>query len=139
MIDVQDMLSRVWENLMARPSGPLAFRFLIQPMMAAILAVRDGIKDARTGRSPYFWTVVMDPQERHGRLREGIVATAKIIVLALILDTIYQFKELDAFYPGEALIVAVVLAFIPYLLIRGPAARIARWWTRRSSAGQPAP
>ena len=38
MIDVQDMFSRAWENLMARPSGPLAFRFIMQPTMAAILA-----------------------------------------------------------------------------------------------------
>jgi hypothetical protein len=131
--EIQDMLSRVWENLVGRPSGPLALRFLLQPLMATIFAIRDGIKDARTGRSPYFWTVLTNPEERRGRLREGLAATAKIIVLAIILDTIYQFMELDKFYPGEGLIVAVVLAFIPYLVIRGPAGRITRWRARRSS------
>jgi len=35
---------------------------------------------------------------------------------------------LKAFYPGEALIISLVLAFLPYVLIRGPAARIARRW-----------
>jgi hypothetical protein len=42
--------------------------------------------------------------------------------------------EFNTLYPGEALIVAIVLAFIPYLLIRGPAARLARWWYRRASS-----
>ena len=133
-MDIQDVFSRVWENLLARPSGPMAFRFLMQPTMAAILAIRDGIRDGRTGRSPYFWTVLTNAEERRGRLREGIAATAKIIILAIVLDTIYQFTALHAFYPGEALIVALVLAFIPYLVIRGPAARICSWWGRRSSA-----
>jgi hypothetical protein len=34
---------------------------------------------------------------------------------------------LKTFYPGEAVIVAIALAFFPYLLLRGPIARIARW------------
>jgi hypothetical protein len=129
MIDVQDMFSRAWENLMARPSGPLAFRFIIQPTMAAILAIRDGVKDAQSSRSPYFWTVLMNPEERAERLREGVTATTKIIVLALLLDAIYQIKVLGTFYAGEAVFVALLLAFIPYLLIRGPVARVAHWWS----------
>jgi hypothetical protein len=43
---------RIWEDLMARPGGSLALRFILQPTMSAIFAVRDGIRDARTGRSP---------------------------------------------------------------------------------------
>ncbi len=35
----------------------MTFRFILQPVMAAIAALHDGIKDARLGRSPYFWTV----------------------------------------------------------------------------------
>ncbi|GJK94539.1 hypothetical protein TUM17568_57450 [Klebsiella oxytoca] len=31
------------------------------------------------------------------------------------------------FYPGEAALIAVLLAFVPYLLLRGPFARVARW------------
>ena len=33
-------------------------------------------------------------------------------------------------YPGQALIVAAVLAFVPYLMIRGPVTRIARRFIR---------
>ena len=44
------------------------------------------------------------------------------------MDTVYQITVLKAFYPGEAAIVALLLAFVPYLLLRGPIARITRWW-----------
>ena len=44
------------------------------------------------------------------------------------MDAIYQYQVLKTFYPGEAVIIALALAFVPYLLIRGPVARTARWW-----------
>jgi hypothetical protein len=128
---IEDVAQRFWENLLARPSGPLALRFLLQPMMATLLAIRDGAKDARVGRSPYFWTVLSKPDERRARLLEGIRATSKIVIVALILDAAYQFIELRAFYPGEAIVIAILLAFVPYVLLRGPAARVALWWRSR--------
>jgi hypothetical protein len=118
---------RVWEQLVARPTGPMAFRFILQPVMAGIVAMRDGIADANAGRTAYFWTLLADPLERGGRLREGLIATARIILLGLGMDVIYQLIVLKTFYPGEAVIVAIALAFFPYLLLRGPIERIARW------------
>lgn len=117
---------RGWQNLIARPNGRLALRFILQPLMATILAVRDGIKDARTGRSPFFWSVISDPAQRTARLHEGIASTGKIFVIAIAIDIAYQLLELNEFYPGEAVIVAALLAFVPYLALRGPAARLAR-------------
>jgi hypothetical protein len=35
---------------------------------------------------------------------------------------------LKRFYPAEAVIVALLFAFVPYVIIRGPVARIARRW-----------
>ncbi len=125
---IEDILQRFWEDLVTRPSGPLALRFLLQPAMATIFAIRDGIKDANSGRSPYFWTVLSSRDERNSRLREGVKATGMIMSLALILDATYQFIQFKTFYPLEAIVVAIVLGFVPYVLIRGPAARIARWW-----------
>lgn len=124
----QDIFQRTWTSLILRVTGPLSFRFLLQPAMAAIVAIRDGIRDARTGRSPYFWTVLTNHAERAGRLREGLKATARIIVLALVMDAAYQIMVLKAFYIGEATAIAIALAFVPYLLLRGPVARVARWW-----------
>jgi len=134
MTEIQEILSRFWTNLVERPDGPFAFRFVVQPIVAALLAVRDGVKDARGGRSPYFWTVLSNPAERGERLREGLSATSKVMLIAIVLDVMYQYVALQAFYAGEALVIAFVLGFVPYLLIRGPVARIAGWWSRRRRA-----
>jgi hypothetical protein len=112
----------------------MAFRFVLQPVMATIFAVRDGMKDAQTGRSPYLWTILHDPESRRTRLGEGLKAVGRVIVLGLVMDGIYQYRVLDSFRPLEAIVMALLLAFVPYLLLRGPAARIARHWRKRGDA-----
>ena len=51
-----------------------------------------------------------------------------VFTLALVLDLVYQVVELKWIYPLEAIVVAFTLAFLPYLLLRGPVNRLARWW-----------
>jgi hypothetical protein len=126
-----EVVLRIFRDLFNRPSEPMSFRFILQPVMALIAALRDGIKDARTGRSPYFWTIVSEPGKRAGRLREGLNATARILLLGLVMDVIYQIMVLKRFYPAEAVIIAAMLAFVPYFFMRGPIARIARRWYGR--------
>ncbi len=131
LAEAGEVLSRMWEHMLARPDGPLSFRLILQPTMAALLAIGDGIKDARTGRSPYFWTVLHDREKRVARLEEGLAATARILVLGLAIDMIYQVWVFGRVYPTEAAVVAIALAFLPYALIRGPVERIAKWWQDR--------
>jgi len=119
-------LEQFWHDLIERPDGPMRFRFVLQPLMATIVAIRDGRKDARSGRSPYFQAVLGNPQERIGRLREGLNATARIIALGLVMDVIYQAIVFKTFYSDQALVVALVLAFVPYVIIRGVTARVSR-------------
>jgi hypothetical protein len=47
---MEDILARVWENLVGRVGGRLTLHLVLQPTMAAILAIRAGLKDAREGR-----------------------------------------------------------------------------------------
>jgi hypothetical protein len=129
-----EVVFRILRNLINRPSEPMRFRFILQPAMAVILAIHDGIKDAKAGRSPYFWTMLSKPEKRAGRLREGLNATARIILLGIAMDVVYQLIVLKTFYPVEALLIAILLAFVPYVLIRGPAARVARRWRRDATA-----
>ncbi|MGO8944456.1 MAG: hypothetical protein ACLQJ7_12375 [Syntrophobacteraceae bacterium] len=123
---MEDLVTRVVENLIARVSGPMKFRLIIQPLMAAVFAVRDGIKDARGERPPYFWAIFTSPNQRSDILRDGWKSVGKIFIIAVIIDLVEQFIALRWFYPGEAVLVAFILACIPYLLIRGPVNRIAR-------------
>ena len=129
-----DVRERIWQNLLDRPGGPMTFRFVLQPIMATIAALYDGAQDARSGRSPYLRTVLADPAKRGRRLREGLISTARVILLGLCMDAIYQFIEFKTFYPAEAVIIALLLAFVPYLVLRGPFARVARWRQRDGAA-----
>ena len=112
-----EVLARIWQNMLDRPGGPFVFRFVLQPIMAVIAALRDGIQDARTGRTPFLWTVLADPTQRIGRLDEALIATSRIILLGLAMDAIYQFIEFKAFHPAETVIIALLLAFVPYVVL----------------------
>ncbi len=126
---------RIWRDIFDRPGGPMTFRFVLQPVMAAIAALHDGARDARAGRSAYLWTLLTSSAERGVRLREGVISTGRIILLGIGMDAVYQYTVLKTFYPGEMVVIAILLAFVPYLLLRGPFARLARWWTARKSSG----
>jgi hypothetical protein len=125
---------RIWQNLFDRPGGPMLFRFFLQPTMAAIAAWRDGVADARSGRTAFLAGALADPTQRTVRLNEALVATARIILLGLVMDIIYQAIEFKSFHPAEAVIIALMLAFVPYVVLRGLFTRIARRWVGNESA-----
>ncbi len=139
MLSVIDVLTRFWTDMIERADGPMTFRFFLQPTMALITALIDGIKDARAGKSPYAWLLAhSDSSQRLTAWREGVTATTRILLLGVGMDVIYQFRMFGGFkYPVEAFVIAVVLGFLPYLVLRGPINRIAGWWLRRRAAAHP--
>ena len=122
---------RIWRDFLERPSGPMAFRFFLQPTMATLAALHDGIQDARMGRTPYMMRLFSRPDHMSETLGEALHATARIVLLALAMDAIYQGITQDTFYPGEMVFVALMLAVLPYVLLRGGISRIARRWFHR--------
>jgi len=128
---MKDLLARVWMHLGDRIGGPMTFRIILQPTMAALLALRAGLKDAREDRPPYLWTVLTNPLQRADLLRQGWGAIARVFLLAVIMDVIYQWIVMRWVYPVEVVIVAILLAVVPYLLLRGPVNRLARRWRRK--------
>lgn len=130
---MEDLLTRFFENLVGRVHGPMSLRILLQPLMAIIFAVRDGRKDAREGQAPYLWAMFTDPTHRRALMQNGWKSVGKVFIIAIGLDAVYQYIALKWFYPGEALVVAFVLAIIPYSLLRGPVTRLT---PRKGSAGK---
>ena len=63
---------RFWQDIADRTHGPMTFRYYLQPAMAALAALPDGIKDARLGHKSFFWTALWDPSQPTGRLRQGM-------------------------------------------------------------------
>ena len=119
------IIARIAHNLVERVTGPMHFRLLLQPGMATFFAIRDGLKDARECKPPYFWGLFTDKGEREAMVKNGWKSVGKVFILAIVLDVVYQLIEHRwTVYPGEAVLVAIILAIVPYLLIRGPVNRI---------------
>jgi hypothetical protein len=59
-------------SLIHRTEGPLKFRFFLQPAMAILLAIRNGIQDWRAGKPPYLWEVCEDPAMRKSMITRGL-------------------------------------------------------------------
>jgi len=104
---MRELLARLWEHVIGRLSGPLHLRFIVQPAMAVILAIRFRRNEAPVLRAA--WKDV------------GLVWT-----IAFALDAGYQLVMLRWFYPGEALLIASFLALLPYVVVRQSMMRLAR-------------
>jgi hypothetical protein len=122
---MEDMMTRIATHLADRISGPMSFRLLLQPVMASIFAILAGLKDAKAGNPPYSWALLTSPGQRAELLRDGWKSVGKVFVLAIVLDCVYQWIVQRFIYPGEAILVALILAIVPYLLLRGPVTRLA--------------
>lgn len=134
---MEDILIRFADNLIGRLHGPLTLRLLLQPAVAIFFATRAGMRDARENRVPYFWALLNNPAHRQEMLRDGWHDVGKVFVIAIVLDVIYQLIVIRWVYPGETLVVAAVLALLPYLLLRGAVTRIVRLVRGTPSQEQP--
>jgi len=123
---LESMFSRGWRQLTERPGGPLTFRLILQPLVAIVFAVRSGIRDAREKQHPFGWSIVTNSARRPHLFRKGWRDVGMLFIVAFILDVIYQLVAHRWVYLVQSLIVATMLALIPYTLVRGLSNRIAR-------------
>ena len=68
-------------------------------------------------------------------MREGLTATARIMLLGIAMDVIYQHQVYDRFYPAEAVMIAILLAVVPYFVLRWIVEVVARCKLRHASTG----
>src|SRR5262245_25540290 len=121
------LLSRAFfEDIPKRLTGPGRFRFVLQPTIAILLGIRDGLLDGRAGRPPYLYNLLFRQGQRRELLRSGFDTVVNLILMGILLDSIAQWLILGASYPGAALVIGPVLITIPYVLARALANRMAR-------------
>jgi hypothetical protein len=123
MVDLWTLFA---DNLQDRVSGPMKFRIVLQPIMATLLAIRSGLKDAKSGARPYFWSLLSTPGHRMEIIKDGWKSVGRLFLLAVALDLVYQAIVQSSIRLRAAIFVAIVLAIVPYLLLRGTITRIAR-------------
>ncbi len=122
---MEEAILRGIANLVARLDGPMHVRFILQPSVAILLAIRAGLRDAREGSPPFLFALVTEGRRRE-RLRQAWSDIGTVFFVACVLDAIYQVWIHRSIYLLELLLTATLLALVPYALARGPAMRVAR-------------
>lgn len=122
------------EKLVARLTGPMHFRLILQPLVAIALGIRDGLKDARAGRPPFLMDLIVRPEGRRRQLKQALQSLIKPLIIAIVLDAVVQYLMFGAIYPVAAVFVGVVLIAVPYSLARGLTNRIVSGRTKAMGA-----
>jgi hypothetical protein len=89
--------TRLAQNLIDRISGPMNFRFILRQVMASIFAIVAGLKDAKAGKPPYFWSLLTGRARRVDSIKDGW--KSKVIIVALVFDLAHQIIVLRFVYP----------------------------------------
>jgi len=109
-----------------RLSGPGRFRFVLQPLFAVILGIRSGWSDARQGRPPYLYGLILQTDLRRELLGSAFKTVVNLILMGILVDSVCQWLILGSSYPGAALVVGPVLILLPYSIARAFSNRFAR-------------
>ena len=80
-----------------------------------------------------MWGILTLPAGRGEAFRSARKDIGRVFVMAMIMDTIYQFIALRAFQIVQVLVVAVACAIVPYVLVRGPVTFLARRLQRKAA------
>ena len=123
---MEEFIQRFVQGFMSRLEGPFSFRMIVQPLMAVVFAVLDGLKDAKWGKPAYLWAMFGSAEHRRELLKDGWKHFGKIFILAIVLDVVYLLKVHQPLNMGWVIIAALVLAVLPYMALRGPVNRLAR-------------
>jgi hypothetical protein len=126
---IRALFAVFWAEVVSRTTGPLALRFLLEPFMAAALAICDGMRNARSKR---FLPGAAKDQKP---FLEGTSIASRVFFIVIGMDVIYHYVVLTAVRPLQAVTVGFLLACISYVLVRGRAARIG-WWQQPAQDGK---
>jgi hypothetical protein len=106
--------------------GKFQIRLILQPVLAMLLGLRFGVRDAKQGRAPYFASMVGQKHDRGQMLRQSLRDAIIPLCIAFVIDAILQQLINHHIRPVASLVVGGLLVFLPFLIVRGLANRI---WT----------
>ena len=115
--------------------GSFQVRLILQPLLAMLLGVRFGIRDAKAGELPFIQAVLRGKGERGHLLGKALRDVVVPLVVAFILDAILQRVNHLRIRPLGVVVVGGLLVFLPFVVVRALANRI--WSHRHAGHGPP--
>jgi hypothetical protein len=122
------------EGLDARLSGPGKGRFILQPVIAIALGIRDGITDAKMNKPPYFIRVFFTSENRLALLKASLKSIATPLTIGIVLDMVLQWIMFEGLRLYPAIMAGTILVAFPYSIARGLSNRVARRFYDRAAA-----
>jgi hypothetical protein len=121
--------------IVAAVGGPGHLRFVLQPLVAIALGIRDGRLDAKAGVTPFLWGLAFEPATRGTAWRSALRSLWKPLAIATVLDGVLQVLIRQRLRPAEAVLTGCLLVGLPYVIVRALANRLAtrvhRGWRAR--------
>lgn len=115
-----------WEGIVDVASSRGQLRLVLQPLVALLVGVRLGVADAKLGDTPFLLRLATRRADR----RALLAAAAKELVLpfsiAIVLDGVLQFLTLGRVRPLAAIVMGILLIWIPFSLSRSLTTRYYR-------------
>ena len=124
------------DTLEAMLHGPGRARFILQPLIAIVLGVKDGRFDAVAGRPAYLYALAFSKDVRREEVTTAVRTISKPLAVAVALDAVLQYVILDAIHLWQALGVGATLVALPYVAARALADRLLR---RRAQSADRSP
>lgn len=112
------------QRFMAQLAGPMNIRFILQPALAMLLGVRDGVRDARAGKPPFVWYLIVRPAGRQRQLKQALRRLMIPIIVAIAMDGIVQYLLFHKVWVLGAMVVGITIIGLPYSLARALTNRI---------------
>lgn len=119
-------MTTLWQVIAESLGGRGQMRLILQPSMATIIGIRMGISDAKLGESPFLWRLATADDRRH----VARTAFRKVLIpfcIAIVLDGVLQYLALGYVRPLAAVIVGLLLIFVPFAISRALTNRVYRY------------
>ena len=122
---MDEIFGHAWRDFVARTTGPMWFRLILQPAVAIVFGIRAGIRNARSAVSESPPSSGLDPAYRRAMFRQALHDVGLMFLAGIGLDVVFQLIALRALYPLEAVLVGFLLVALPYQIVRATVGRLA--------------
>jgi hypothetical protein len=111
-------------NIIANITGPLSFRFILQPAVAFILGIRDGRLDTKLKKHPFIYEIITNPMNRQPTIKNALRSILISVIIGIITDMIAQHLIFNQVRILPAVVVGCLVISLPYGIARGVTNRI---------------
>src|SRR5690606_5819403 len=99
--------------------GPGRLRFIIQPLVAILLGIRDGRRDAAAGDPPYVLAVLFVRGRRKEELSSALRSIITPLLVGFMVSLIVQHYIFRSVRLWHAIVFGIGLIALPYVVARG--------------------